>query len=171
MNNRVPFALLTVLSFAGCGAAPVVEPPPPPVTVEVALTASADINPDVSQRASPLVVRVYELADAEAFAVADFFALWNQEPVALAAALVKRHEFVLAPDGTANKPLTLDPRVQAIGVAAAFRDIRSANWRVVVPVSQDPKGARSFRLEIATSGRNATASLKPANATAAGTSP
>jgi type VI secretion system protein VasD len=171
MTIRVLFALLAGLSLAACGSAPVVEPPPPPVTIEVALTASGDINPDVSQRASPLVVRVYELADAAAFSAADFFALWNQEPVVLAAALVKQHEFVLAPDGTATKPLTLDPRVQAIGVAAAFRDIRNANWRVVVPVSQDPHGARTFRLDIAAAGRNVAASLKPANATAAGTSP
>jgi len=171
MTNRVVFALLAALSLASCGSAPVVEPPPPPLTVEVALIASADINPDVGQRASPLVVRVYELTDAEAFAAADFFAVWNQEPVTLAAALVKRHEFVLAPDGTAAKMLTLEPRVQAIGVAAAFRDIRNASWRVVVPVSQDPQGARAFRLDIAAAGKNATATLKPANATVAGTSP
>ena len=141
------------------------------MTVEVALTASGDINPDVSQRASPLVLRVYELADAEAFTAASFFALWNQEPVVLAGALVKRHEFTLVPDGTAVKPLTLDPRVQAIGIAAAFRDIRNANWRVVVPMSPDPQGARAFRLDIAASGKNATAALKPASATADGTSP
>lgn len=171
MKTSFPFTLLAALSLAGCGGAPVVEPPPPPLTVEVAVTASADINPDVNQRASPLVLRVYELTDAEAFAAADFFAVWNQDATVLAAALVKRHEFVVAPDGKAGKPLTLDPRVQAIGVAAAFRDIRNANWRVVVPVSQDPKGPRTFTLSIATSGKNATASLKPANATAAGTSP
>jgi type VI secretion system protein VasD len=171
MNIRVPFALLSAALFSGCGSSPVVEPPPPPLTVEVALTAAADINPDLSQRASPLVVRVYELADAEAFSAADFFALWNQEPVVLAAALVKRHEFVLAPDGKASTSLTLDPRVQAIGIAAAFRDIRNANWRAIVPVSQDPKGARNLGLDIATSGKNATASLKPAKATAAGTLP
>jgi type VI secretion system protein VasD len=175
MNIRALLSLLAAgslaASLAGCGSAPVVEPPPPPLTVDVALAATADVNPDINQRASPLVVRVYELADAEAFNGADFFALWNQEPVALAAALVKRHEFVLAPEGKADKVLTLDPRVQAIGVVAAFRDIRNANWRAVVPVSQDPKGARAFRLDIAASGKNAVATLKPVTAPAAGTSP
>jgi hypothetical protein len=40
-----------------------------------------------------------------------------------------------------------------------------------VPVSQDPQGARSFRLDIAASGKNASATLKPVTANAAGTSP
>jgi type VI secretion system protein VasD len=171
MNICSVFPLLALAALAGCGSTPAVEPPPPPLTIEVAVTAAGDINPDVSDRASPIVLRVYELADAEAFSTADFFAVWNQEAPVLAAALVKRHEFVVAPAGKAGKPLTLDPRVQAIGVAAAFRDIRSANWRVVVPVPQDPQGPRAFKLAITAAGKNTTASLTTANANAAGTSP
>jgi len=153
---------------AGCGSAPVVEPPPPPLTVAVALDAAASLNPDAEGRASPLVVRVYELTDDSAFAASDFFALWNQEKIVLAATPAKRQEFLLAPGGMATASLKLDPAVQQIGIAAAFRDIRNSNWRVVVPVSQDPKGPRAFDLSVRADGNNITAKLEPAKAAGAG---
>jgi type VI secretion system protein VasD len=168
MSKRILSGLLAALALAGCASPPPVEPPPPPVTVEVAVAAAADVNPDVSQRASPLVLRVYELEDAEAFTAADFFSVWNKEAATFAAALVKRHELLVAPAGKAGKPLTLEPRVRFVGVAAAFRDIRNAQWRAIVPVPQDPAGPRAFLLEVAVAGTTATASLKPANAPAAG---
>jgi len=171
MSKRILSGLLAALVLAGCAAPPPPAPPPPPVTLEVAIAAAADVNPDASQRASPLVLRVYELEDAEAFAAADFFSVWDKESATLAAALVKRHELLLAPAGKAVKQLTLDPRVRFVGVVAAFRDIRNAQWRVIVPVSQDPNGPRAFRLEVAANGTTATGSLVPANAPASGSSP
>lgn len=163
-------AITVIAAVTGCGGAPAVAPPPPPLTVDAQLAATADVNPDAGQRPSPVVVRIYELADTEVFAAADFFAVWNQEQPTLAAALVRRHEFVLAPGGKSNKLLTLDPRVQALGVAAAYRDIRNASWRVVVPVVADPTGPRAFRLDINAAPRTVTAGLAPVT-TAAGTSP
>jgi type VI secretion system protein VasD len=172
MSKRTLFGLLGALVLAGCASPPPAEPPPPPpVTLDVAIAAAADVNPDSSQRASPLVLRVYELEDAEAFATADFFSVWNKESATLAAALVKRHELPVAPAGKTGKQLTLDPRVRFVGVAAAFRDIRNAQWRVVVPVSQDPAGPRAFKLDVAATGTTATASLEPAPAPVSGSSP
>lgn len=161
-----PFALVVAL-VSGCGSAPVVEPPPPPVTVAIDITADANVNPDVDGRASPLVVRVYELTDGSAFAAADFFALWGQEKIVLAATPAKRQEFSLAPGGAAMATLKLDANVQLIGVAAAFRDIRNSTWRVVVPVSQDPKGPRTFKLTVRAEGKNITATIEAAKATGA----
>jgi type VI secretion system protein VasD len=168
MSKLILSGLLAALALAGCASPPPVEPPPPPITLEVAVAAAADVNPDASQRSSPLVLRVYELEDAESFAAADFFAVWNKESATFAAALVKRHELLVAPGGKSGKPITLDPRVKVIGVAAAFRDIRNAQWRAVIPVPQEPGGPRAFLLDVAVAGTTATASLKPANAPAAG---
>lgn len=168
MTIRSLSGLLVALVLAGCASPPVVEPPPPPITIEVAVNAAADVNPDVSQRASPLVLRLYELGDAEAFAAADFFSIWNKEAATVAAGLVKRHELLVAPAGKAAKSITLDPRVRFVGVAAAFRDIRNAQWRAVIPVPQEPGGPRAFLLEVTVAGTTATASLKPATVPAAG---
>lgn len=166
MKRKPIFAALLLSGLAGCGSAPVVEPPPP-VVVAASVAAAADSNPDAGGRASPLVVRLYELADAEAFRGADFFALWNQEAPVLAAALVKRHELVVAPGAQSSRALTLDPKVQAIGVAAAFRDIRNANWRTVVPIAQGP---RALKLDIVAAGTSLAATIgEDSAAPAAGT--
>jgi type VI secretion system protein VasD len=149
----------TALAVVGCGGAPV-APPPPPITVTLALATGADVNPDVENRASPLEVRVNELADTSQFASADFFALWGQESQTLAAGPYRRHEFMLAPNGVATRELTLDPAMQYVGVAAAFRDIRKASWRAVVPIVQDPKGQRTFQLDIRATGNTITAALQ-----------
>lgn len=156
----VPLLAALLALIAGCGGAPAVEPPPPPVTVTVSIAATADVNPDAEQRPSPLVVRLYELADAESFSRGDFFALWSQEQATLADSLVKRHELVLSPAGSTSRTLTLDPRVQAIGVAAGYRDIRNAVWRAVVPVAQDPKAPRALTISVEAAQRALTARPK-----------
>lgn len=157
--TRNPIFLASLLMvLAGCGGAPVVEPPPP-VAVSVLVIATADSNPDAAGRASPLVVRIYELTDAETFKAADFFPLWSQEAPTLAAALVKRHEIVVAPGATSTRALTLDPKVQAIGVAAAFRDIRNANWRTVVPVAPPAPAGTGLKLEIVATGTSLAAKI------------
>lgn len=140
-------ALVAVALLAGCAKAPIV-PPPPPVVVSIDLSATPQVNPDVDGRASPIVIRVYELPDAGAFSEADFFALWNQESQVLASTPAKRHEFILAPGGSAASELKLEPSVQQIGIAAAYRDIRGATWRALVPVSQDPQGPRHIHMAI-----------------------
>lgn len=159
MTSKLKLLLASLLlGLAGCGGAPVAEPPPP-VAVAVQVTATSDSNPDAAGRASPLVVRLYELTDAEAFKGADFFPLWNQEAPVLAAALVKRHEIVLAPGGSTTRALTLDPKVQAIGVAAAFRDIRNANWRAVAPVGPPATGAAALKLAVVVTGTSLAAKI------------
>jgi type VI secretion system protein VasD len=168
-TSRLRWAVpLLAVFVAACGSAPVVEPPPPPVTVTVSLAAASDVNPDVDGRASPLVVRVYELTDGSAFAAADFFALWGQEQQVLAAAPAKRQEFQLVPGAAATTTLKLDPGVQQIGIAAAFRDIRNSNWRVVLPVNQDPQGPRAINVSVRAEGKNINAQIETAQAAGAG---
>ena len=152
---------VVLLGLAGCGSAPVVEPPPP-IAVEASVIAATDSNPDAAGRASPLVVRIYELADAETFKGADFFALWNQEAPTLAAALVKRHEVVLAPDSQSTRPLTLDPRTHVIGVAAAFRDIRNATWRASVDVGPSTSAPKPLQLKVTVTGTSLAAAINEA---------
>jgi type VI secretion system protein VasD len=166
MSRTRWFGLAAILAVAGCAKAPVVEPPPP-VTVAITLAASGDVNPDAGGRASPLVVRVYELTDASAFMAADFFALWSQEAQVMAATPAKRQEFTLAPNGTATVTLHLEPNVQQIGVAAAFRDIRNSNWRALVAVSQDPEAPRSLQLNVRAVGKSVTAAIEKKEAVGA----
>jgi type VI secretion system protein VasD len=125
----VAAAAVLPLIVAGCGGGP-----PSPGMVELTINAAADINPDGSGRASPVVIHVYQLAAPTQFQTVDFFQLIDKEQAALGADLVAREEVTIAPNGTQVLTLTLKPNTQSIGIAASFRYIEKASWRAVMQV-------------------------------------
>ena len=72
LTRRRALALIAAvgvsLTAAGCGGGP-----PPPGSVDLTVTAAPDINPDTAGRSSPVVLRVFHLADPTSFLAADFF--------------------------------------------------------------------------------------------------
>jgi type VI secretion system protein VasD len=110
------------------------------------ISAAPDTNPDPNGRPSPVVVRLYQLKGDAAFAGAEFFGLFDDEEQALGAELISRVEFVLAPaeERTVDVPVAAGARF--VGALAAFRDIRNAQWRALVPTWSE--GARQMTLAI-----------------------
>jgi type VI secretion system protein VasD len=124
-------AVLGLLSVAcallvSCGAPP---PPPPPTIAEIAVTSTADANPDSTGKGAPVLVRVYQLSSTSAFDKADFFQLYEHEAETLGADLVGRDELLVTPGATQQLHKELKPGVGFIGVLVAFRDIQNATWR------------------------------------------
>ena len=134
-NIRVaPLVLLVAMLVAGCASPP---PPPPPGVIELTLQAAADINPDASGQAAPVVVRVYHLASPEKFSVADFFSLFDNDKAALGPDLISRDEVSLTPGQTRTLTTPLEPKATIVGVVAAFRDIDHATWRASIAVPEN----------------------------------
>jgi type VI secretion system protein VasD len=106
--------------------------PPKPQAVKLSLSVAADVNPDSQSRPSPIVVRVYQLKDDTAFKDADFFTLYDKEQGTLSAALLSREEFELVPGDHRVIDYQLPVEARFVGVAAAFRDIRNAEWRAEI---------------------------------------
>ena len=144
--NRSAFALgVSFVCFsllAACAKAPPPAPPPsitiaaPPdarVKAAMSLAAATDANPDATGRPSPVVVRVYQLRTDAAFASADFFPLFDDDQKVLGPEMITRDEFVLAPAEKRSIDVTLSGETRFVGAIAAFRDIRNAQWRVLVP--------------------------------------
>jgi type VI secretion system protein VasD len=159
---------VVALWLGGCAKAPVIEPPPPPAMLEVAVTASANVNPDAEGRASPVLLRVYQLTEAAAFHKATLNELWGNEPALLGAALVTQREFALRPGESAKASLELPASVQQLGVAAAFRDFRSGTWRAVADVPQPTKPGSKQVLTVALDADTVSARLDPAPDAGAG---
>jgi type VI secretion system protein VasD len=129
---RILRTMPIVFLWAGCAALVACSTPPPkpqPVNLKLNMTASADVNPDAQNRPSPVVIRIYQLKDDAAFKGADFFALYDKEEATLAAALVSRVEFELAPGEKKTVDYSVSPDTRFVGVVAAYRDIRNAQWR------------------------------------------
>ena len=109
-------------------------PPPPPTKVELTLTAADDVNPDPEGRASPVIVRYYQLASTTAFEKADFFQLYDKEAALLGQDLLGREEVPLAPGAVQKASFEAKPGTKFLGVVAAYRDINQAEWRADVPI-------------------------------------
>jgi type VI secretion system protein VasD len=134
-----PILLLAVacIALAACKSPPPPKPPPQPVNVKLTLAASPDVNPDEQNRASPIVVRIYQLKDDAAFKDADYFALYEKEAATLSSALIARVEFELSPGEKRTVDYSVSPDTRYIGVAAAYRDIRNAQWRAQSGTAQN----------------------------------
>ena len=62
-----------------CPALPAPPPPPPAPRLSLTLIAARALNPDVRGRASPVVVRLYELRSLSVFESAHFMGLYQQD--------------------------------------------------------------------------------------------
>jgi type VI secretion system protein VasD len=151
-----PFFLITALFFItfifGCAsteevAAPKPAEPPPPVKLTLQLESGPALNPDGENRASPLVIRIYQLASIDKFNTSDFFALYDNDQTLLGNAVQYRQEMELKP--STDKSLTLDvkPDTRYFAVFAAFRDLDNAQWRAVLPLASDQSSALKILLD------------------------
>lgn len=160
--------MATMLSLGGCAKPPVIEPPPPPAMIDISVRALATVNPDAEGRASPVMLRVYQLEEVAAFRKATLNELWGSEPALLGAALVAQREFALRPGESARASMELPVSVQQLGVAAAFRDFRGGTWRAVVDVPQPTEPGSRQVLTVALDASSVSARLEPAADSGAG---
>ena len=128
--------LLAAFAAAGCGKSPLVIARPKPGPAPLTIAASADANPDASGRPSPVVVRVYQLKTDAAFTGAEFFPLFDDDQKVLGPELISREEYVLAPAERRVLKVLVSENAKFLGAVAAFRDIRNAQWRVLVPATR-----------------------------------
>lgn len=141
-------SILTVATLAGVvllSACASGEPKPKePIRLELTVNAQADVNPDERGRAAPIVVRLYELKNDNAFKAADFFTLQTQDKTVLADDVVKRDELQLRPGE--HQTIVRRPAADttAIGVIAAYRDLPNSVWRTVYTMPALDKAWYSF---------------------------
>lgn len=147
MTTRAWLWILLILALQGCASTPEPEPPPPPTIVKLQIESAAIINPDVDGKASPVMLRIYELHDTGVFGSADFFALFDREQATLAADLVRKQEFAVTPGD--SKTLTVEPDddVRALGFFAAFRQLDTAQWRAIAAVAAHQTRSYTVKLD------------------------
>lgn len=134
-------AAAVVLLLSACGG------PPKPAQVSGTIEASTSVNPSISKRPSPVLVRVYELKTATAFNNADFVSLYQRDQAELGADMLGRDEFTLGPGESKPYAKTLSPETRFIGVFAAYRDLERSKWRTVLPVQPGKKQQIVIRAE------------------------
>ena len=112
--------------------------------LDLRLTAASDLNPDLSGRPSPLVVRIYELKTPAIFQNADFFSLYEFDRETLGLDLVNQEEILLTPGQQTDVKAALSRDTNYLAVMAAYRDIEGSNWRYVMPVELQERNRRTL---------------------------
>ncbi|USD67504.1 type VI secretion system lipoprotein TssJ [Vibrio sp. SCSIO 43136] len=140
--TKLIVVLIVGTLFWGCSVANYVVEPYAKLRFETA----DNINPDMNGRASPVVVRIYELSSRTLFDSHDFFTLFEGEEQVLGANLINSTELEFEPGKNYDFDLTLKPGVRYAGILVAFRDIDAASWREVVEI--EPTEYKTFDVHV-----------------------
>ena len=120
---------------------------PDPTLLNLQIATTADANPDARRRASPLVLRVYELSGHALFDTADFLALLERDRETLGPEMIGKEEWVMSPGTVRVLDKKLAPEVRHLGIIAGYRDLERARWRLVVPVKLQVRNAVRVRAD------------------------
>jgi type VI secretion system protein VasD len=105
------------------------------------------VNPDINRRASPVLLRLYELTSPAPFDAADFMSLYQQDRSVLGGELVAREEIVVEPGQTQAISKLLAPQARVLGVMAIFRDVERSEWRSSVTLVPGKDNAVAVSVE------------------------
>ena len=103
--------------------------------LDLTLTASDQLNPDLNGRPSPVVLRMFELKHPVAFENADFFSLYERARETLSPDLIASEELELRPGETVVLKLDIAGGGRYVGLLAAYRDLPHAKWRYTLTVA------------------------------------
>ncbi|MES9924185.1 MAG: type VI secretion system lipoprotein TssJ [Candidatus Thiodiazotropha endolucinida] len=120
------FALLYLAMVMGCSSVS---------SVAVTMSAAQSVNPDINDRPSPIVARIYELKSLSVFNNADFFNLFEQDVALLGDEMLMRDELHFQPGEVKLFERELQPDTRYVGVIGAYRDIENATWRRSIEIN------------------------------------
>ncbi len=130
-------AIASLVALGSCGFLPKKSDNPDTV-VQLVITASPSINPDINGRPSPVVVRIYQLKAQTAFSIADYFTLTEREQEALGSDLLFRESFVIRPGETRKWEHTYNAMGgRGLGIVVGYRAIERSTWRAFVEVPDE----------------------------------
>ena len=144
--NAMRWCLVLAASVAAAlmlGCAPA---PKKPTVADVVVIVSADVNPDLGGRPSPVIVRAYELKSLAAFNAAHYSA-FERDKESLGADLLARDEMSLKPGQRLELKKTLQGETRYLGVTAAFRDLEHSKWRATATVPAKESTQVEIRLD------------------------
>lgn len=134
------FSLLFLV--LGCTTMNKIVPP----STDLIISVSKNVNPDASERPSPVVMKIFELSSRTIFDTQDFFSLYDTPEKTLGPDLLKKDELELQPDSVKEYKMSLNRNTRYVGVVVAYRNIDQARWRAVIEV--DPTGYDDINVNV-----------------------
>jgi type VI secretion system protein VasD len=122
--------LLMCAAVVSCGGKQVTEIH----SLQIRMAAAADVNPDLDNRPSPIILHILEMSGIDQFNRADYFALTRDDAAALGGDVLNKTEVILTPGATKTTELELNVQTAYLGFVAGYRDLDHSQWRVSQPV-------------------------------------
>jgi len=98
-------------------------------TLTITLKAAADINPDLNNKPSPVLVRLFFLTARSNFDNSSYDVLFNKADGGLAGEFLTVRDILLVPGSQQELKLEQNEQVAFIGVVAGYRQLDAIRWR------------------------------------------
>jgi type VI secretion system protein VasD len=136
-------SVTSLLFVAGCSTPkPAVVAVPPPALVKISFHAQPNVNPDSNGRASPVMVKFYELKSSAAFDAGDFFSIFDSEQKTIGDELLNSEVLQLRPGEVLEFERTFKADTRYLAAIAAFRDLEYSQWRATLAIPSKEKISR-----------------------------
>jgi len=132
MKLIMKLSIATIIAFSinGCSTKP--------THLELDIKSSQDLNPDLNNVSSPLMLTFYELESAEKFLKYDYWTISEHSGKNLEKDLISQAKHVIVPEQKQNYKIVFDDRTKFLGVVAKFRNIKNdSKWKQVINLEQD----------------------------------
>jgi len=98
------------------------------------INASTHLNPDLNNRASPLLLSFYELKNSIPFKNLDFYKISHQAHKSLGSSLIDSTPIEIRPGEKRHYTKKLNADTQYLGIVAAYRHLEISKWKQLIKV-------------------------------------
>lgn len=108
-----------------------------PTHIELVINSQKELNHDVKNISSPLMLIFYELESAEKFSKFDYWDLLDKSGEKLSSDLVSQTKQIILPNQEQTYKIVFDNRTKFLGVIGKFRDVKNSNWKYVINLDKN----------------------------------
>jgi len=137
---KLAFATTLIFLISGCASKP--------THLELVIKSSSELNQDINNVSSPLMLTFYELESAEKFLKYDFWTLLAKSGKNLNQDLVSQAKHVIVPEEEQTYKIVFSERTKFLGVVGKFRNIKSNSvWKYVINLNQEDGNYSELKVE------------------------
>lgn len=103
-------------------------------TLHLDIIARSELNMDDEDKSSPVVIRIYQLKDADDFNSASYQEIVDQDSDRLKESLIESKEMILKPNTAISIDTSFDKKAKVVGIVALYKEpnLKDDSWRLVL---------------------------------------
>ncbi|PPK61320.1 type VI secretion system lipoprotein TssJ [Malaciobacter marinus] len=140
MKLKLIILTLAILILSGCSTKP--------THLELVVNSSKDLNQDLDDISSPLMLTFYELKSAEKFIKYDYWSLLEKSGRKLGDDLISQTKQVITPMQEQTYKISFDEKTNFLGVIGNFRKLnKNKQWKYVINLEKDEYNYIELKVE------------------------